>query len=185
VTDATVSPIIGSRSPPVATTMPRRDKSDVKTPTDGGTPTDVSTPPRLPRPPSVGSPRPPRLPHLPTARPGRRGEAPSDVSVTARLDRIMVEPTPAPLPPAPAAADVERWFEQVPTNPGAPADTPAAAAEPSAPPAGPGERGLPPWLLPVLLALTALAVGMVLGALLFEHAPERSHCPPCDQAAPR
>ena len=42
------------------------------------------------------------------------------VVVTARLERIVRDQTPAPLPPSPAAADADRWFEQVPTNPGAP-----------------------------------------------------------------
>src|SRR5436189_3453561 len=74
---------------------------------------DSKTPERLPSPP-----RPPRLPDA--ARPGRRSEAPSDIVVTSRIERYSPEPTPAPLPPSPAAADADKWFEQVPTNPGAP-----------------------------------------------------------------
>lgn len=36
--------------------------------------------------------------------------------------RTLVEPTPAPLPPSPAAADAEVWFEEAPTRPSALSD---------------------------------------------------------------
>jgi len=103
--------------------------------------------------------------------------------VTKRLEKLPVEPTPAPLPPSPAAADAERWFEQIPTNPGAPRRPPSEVREamrtPSrgvpvqAPPSGG-----PSNLLVVLIVATALAVGMVLGALLFSHRGA-AKCPPC------
>jgi len=151
---------------------------------DGKTPTET-TPPRLPRPPDRDGPvvKPPRIPSGTTARPGRRADAPSDAQDTSRIDRIVVEPTPAPLPPSPAAADAERWFEQVPTNPGVPT-TPAPRSPTGRTTMAPtthttGPRAAPAWLFPVLLALTALTVGMVLGALLFG----RNHtCPPTPPA---
>lgn len=140
------------------------------------------TPERLPSPP-----RPPRLPD--TARPGRRAEAPSDIVVTSRIERYSPEPTPAPLPPSPAAADAEKWFEQVPTNPGAPTTTPgrreATGRTPMFSPAQvQASSGAPSWLFPLLLALTALTVGMVIGALAFGRSSEPAACAPCDTVAP-
>jgi hypothetical protein len=145
-----------------------------------------STPPRLPRTPEAGGgaamPKPPRLPDVPAARPGRRSEAPSDIVLTHRIERITGEPTPPPLPPAPAAADAERWFEQVPTNPGAPTTPPprnVTGRQPLIEPlAAQAQRGAPAWLFPLLLALTALTVGMVIGALVFGRASAGT-CAPC------
>lgn len=175
-------------------------KSGRSTPTGGlssaglpsGGPPHLPTPPKLPRPPEAGTgavPKPPRLPDVPAARPGRRSEAPSDIVLTHRIERITVEPTPAPLPPSPAAADAERWFEQVPTNPGAPTTPPPRGVtghQPLVEPAAsPAPRGAPTWLFPLLLAVTALTVGMVIGALVFGRAAA-SHCEPCDRdAGPR
>jgi hypothetical protein len=141
---------------------------------------DSKTPERLPSPP-----RPPRLPE--TARPGRRAEAPSDIVVTSRIERYSPEPTPAPLPPSPAAADAEKWFEQVPTNPGAPTTAPGRRdATGRVPMISPSQAqpstGAPSWLFPLLLALTALTVGMVIGALAFGRSSEHASCPPCDSA---
>ncbi len=150
---------------------------------DGKTPSKP-TPPRLPRPPGAGVPPSPLRPTEVGARPGRRGDAPSDVQVTARLDRRSADLTPAPLPPSPAADDADRWFEQVPTHPGAPGATPvrpSGAIAVSDPPAVAATRAAPPWLFSVLLALTALTVGMVIGALLFGRAPA---CPACPVPAP-
>jgi len=141
---------------------------------------DSKTPERLPSPP-----RPPRIPDG-HAKPGRRAEAPSDIVVTSRLERI--EPTPAPLPPSPAAADADRWFEQVPTNPGAPSATPGRGRDATgrtpmiSPSHAQPHTGAPSWLFPLLLALTALTVGMVIGALAFGRSSEPSSCPPCDTA---
>jgi hypothetical protein len=123
------------------------------------------------------------LPDNATAKPGRRAEAASDVIVTSRIERFIAEPTPAPLPPSPADAD--RWFEQVPTNPGAPKD---AADRRNATGRVPladithaqAHTGAPSWLFPLLLALTALTVGMVIGALAFGRADHSTSCPPCD-----
>jgi hypothetical protein len=141
---------------------------------------DSKTPERLPSPP-----RPPRLPD--GARPGRRAEAPSDIVVTSRIERYSPEPTPAPLPPSPAAADADKWFEQVPTNPGAPSATAgrrdATGRTPMVSPAqAHAHSGAPSWLFPLLLALTALTVGMVIGALAFGRSSEGASCPPCDAA---
>lgn len=94
--------------------------------------------------------------------------------------------TPEPLPPSPAAQDAEGWFEQVPTNP---ADIPDLGALAG----GSDPDSVPSWALPpgrdsrpddrheltlpvttghaswfvLLVAATCLAVGMVLGALLY------------------
>ncbi len=162
---------------------------------------------------------------LPPAQPGVRGagdSAPSDYSVTSRIERLPSETTPAPLPPSPAAEQADVWFDQVPTNPAAAPDLEALAAsrpdlvaalrdssprmgggqgrDPWAPPSyttGPIPRTVPlhrrPWVLPVLLTATALAVGMVLGALLFgggsgskkpvrAAAPADCECPPAPAA---
>ncbi|MBE7448850.1 MAG: hypothetical protein HS111_08145 [Kofleriaceae bacterium] len=157
---------------------------DARTPTET-TPARLPTPPRLP-----GGVKPPVLPPAPAARPGRRGEAPSELIVTSRVERITVEPTPAPLPPSPAAADADRWFEQVPTNPGAPTTVPdrkhptgrVAHIDPTLPHP---RRETPAWLFPLLLALTALTVGMVIGALVFGGAQAPASCPPCDAGVTR
>jgi hypothetical protein len=121
-------------------------------------------------------------PRLERARPGRRADAPSENAVTKRLEKLPVEPTPAPLPPSPAAADAERWFEQIPTNPGAPRRDPSAVREAMRTPAGGVPTTTPPSspsnLLIALIVATALAVGMVLGALLFSYRGT-AKCPPC------
>jgi hypothetical protein len=193
------------RSPP-ETQLLATDKRDTVphinelTPVDSATPTQ-QTPLPLPKPPGTNKlPSAPRLPKLPRlgkqspARPGRRGDAGSDMQVTSKIERVTVEKTPAPLPPSPAAEDADVWFEQVPTNPAAIPDLGDLASG-----TNPGGRSLTapmrklspgnlardltgthysqpytrpslserPWLLPILLAVTCLAVGMVLGALLF------------------
>ncbi|HUH02990.1 MAG TPA: hypothetical protein VML75_13425, partial [Kofleriaceae bacterium] len=151
------------------------------------------------------------------------GDTQSDYSVTSRIDRLPSELTPAPLPPSPAAEAADVWFEQVPTNPAAVPDLNVlggsrpdlgsaiggsrsrfdtgspAGRDPWAPPnysTGPVQRlaaGRRAWLLPILLTATAIAVGMVLGALLFggSEPPEKqlsipADCPPAavDPPAP-
>lgn len=126
-------------------------------------------------------PAPAKLPSAP--RPGRRGEAPSDIILTQKMERLTVEPTPAPLPPSPAAADADRWFEQVPTNPGAPqTPTDRRGSTSRVPLVDPSQvaaqGGAPTWMFPLLLALTALTVGMVIGALVFGGAGGAT-CEPC------
>jgi hypothetical protein len=167
------------------------DRSIDRTSANEASPARLPTPPRLPRPPEPKTPRPPepkppRLPDHPVARPGRRGEAPSELVMTHRIERITVEPTPAPLPPSPAAADAERWFEQVPTNPGVPNAHPERRSSSRIPPPESAQqqaqRGAPTWLFPLLLALTALTVGMVIGALVFGRASNHD-CPSCSDAA--
>jgi hypothetical protein len=164
---------------------PDTDSSTPATPTSvdpHGTNATGPTPAPLPRAPIT--PRDAeRAARLEPARPGRRADAPSENAVTKRLEKVPVEPTPAPLPPSPAAADAERWFEQIPTNPGAPRRPPSEisnAARTPAPgtpmPAPPSER--PSNLLVALIVATALAVGMVLGALLFSHRGA-TKCGPC------
>jgi len=186
--------------PPGVTLMVKR-RSETERSTDRSidrsSATDVSpprlpTPPRLPRPPEPKSPRPPepkppRLPDPVAARPGRCGEAPSELVMTHRIERITVEPTPAPLPPSPAAADAERWFEQVPTNPGVPSSHPERRSSGRMPAIETAQQqtqrgGAPTWLFPLLLALTALTVGMVIGALVFGRASSHS-CAACSQDA--
>ncbi len=120
------------------------------------------------------------------AQPGRRDEAPSDLAVTSRLERVSMELTPAPLPPSPASADADQYFEQVPTNPGVAGRRDPSSASVQRQVSGvirPSMPAQPPpqtWLLPVLLVATALAVGMVLGALLFANrgAAQCAPCPP-------
>ncbi|MCE9576511.1 MAG: hypothetical protein K8W52_25400 [Deltaproteobacteria bacterium] len=161
--------------------MPRRrnpQDSVSATPTKPD-PTRGSRTPAAPRLPSA-----PRLPATPLvgARPGRRADATSETAMTQRLDKVPIEPTPAPLPPSPAAADAERWFEQLPTTPGAPRKDPSAVREVlrtpavGAPVAAPQPRA---WVLPALLVATALTVGMVLGALMFGRGSAPATCPPC------
>lgn len=160
--------------------MPRRrnpQDSASATPTRPD-PTGGSRTPAPPRLPSA-----PRLPATPVAgaRPGRRTEDASETAMTQKLSKVPVEPTPAPLPPSPAAADAERWFEQLPTTPGAPRKDPSAVREVLRTPAVGAPVAAPPpraWLLPALLVATALTVGMVLGALLFGRGSS-STCPPC------
>lgn len=97
--------------------------------------------------------------------------------------------TPEPLPPSPGAQDPDQWLEQVRTNPAALAPDLGALAGGVDAESHPGWTGSRPglavhdenvahgddaspepshfrWLLPMLLAATCLAVGMVLGALL-------------------
>jgi len=151
---------------------------------------------------------------MPPAQPGARGagdSAPSDYSVTSRIDRLPSEHTPAPLPPSPAAEAADVWFDQVPTNPAAIPDLgnmagsrPDLAAAVRAGTAGGRADGrdpwaspsalyaaadrLPvsrrPWVLPVLIAATALTVGMVLGALIFGGGSSSDHAKaaPCQKA---
>ena len=172
--------------------MTRRTDTDLDLPTPNGQrpkPPTPSVSPSAPTPePATPVWSPPRGS---LAQPGRRDEQPSDMAVTTRLERMSVELTPPPLPPSPAAADAERWFEQVPTSPGAVIRRdPSVVGENhrvvagtlrSSPPPMVGPR---PWLLPVLMVATALAVGMVLGALLFGRRGAAPQCPPCAPATP-
>lgn len=107
------------------------------------------------------------------ASPGRRDEMSSDAKITTRIERPPVDLTPPPLPPSPAAADAAQWLARARAR----ADSaepapPAPSVDLTAPVA---QAGAPPWLFPLLLAATALVVGMVLGALLFGR---RASCPP-------
>lgn len=142
-------------------------------------------------------PRPPRIP-AGAARPGRRGETPSDNLLTAKIERVRGDATPAPLPPSPGARDAEVWFEQVPTNPAldhlAPADVtaPQRRTQRSSKVALLGGGTSVPttftdrsWLLPALIAAIALTIGMILGALLFSK--DAPACPvvPAAQGVPK
>lgn len=115
--------------------------------------------------------------------------------MTAKIQRVGGDATPAPLPPSPGARDAERWFEQVPTNPAlgqvAPTDTvPHRKTQRSAKVSllGGGttvpEYTERPWLLPALIAATALVIGMILGALIFSKDAPAKQCEPCEQAPP-
>lgn len=123
--------------------------------------TDAS-PRRLATPPEV---LPARLPSAPVRRP-RRPEATSEVAVTQRVERL--EPDPAPLPPSPAAADASRWLERerprfdAPTEVAESSDT----TRPLTTHRGPAVVVGHSTAFTALLALTALVIGMVLGALL-------------------
>ncbi|HKA87969.1 MAG TPA: hypothetical protein VKE22_09900 [Haliangiales bacterium] len=108
---------------------------------------------------------------------------PVDDSATVRVPLVdeteQTEPrenTPPPLPPSPASAEADRWFEDAPTRPSALTDI-----APSLPPRSgilsdpgnlPSEPAVPPaaaptsWGLMGLVAATALAVGIVIGALI-------------------
>lgn len=177
-----------------AVPMPRRPRDltpseTTGTPTDASPPTPVQPAP-LPRPPSV--PKPPRLPATTApAKPGRRGETPSDMQMTGRIERVRGDATPAPLPPSPGARDAERWFEQVPTNPalvGDPRDSTANQRKMRTSsvrltlPSQASDAPDRPWLLPTLIAAIALTIGMILGALLFSRSG--SDCKPCVETAP-
>ena len=167
----------------------RNPDTDSSTPATPTTPDPLQAAPQRPTPGPAPLPRAPvapaKEPKLERARPGRRADAPSENAVTKRLEKLPVEPTPAPLPPSPAAADAERWFEQIPTNPGAPRREPSAVREAMRTPAG----GVPITAAPssssnlliVLIVATARAVGMVLGALLFSH--RGAKCEPCGSGA--
>ncbi len=155
---------------------------------------------------------------LPPAQPGARAGAdsgPSDYSVTSRIERLPSETTPAPLPPSPAADAADVWFDQVPTNPaavpdldsmgGSRSDLAAAVARAQAQQPRDREAWAPPsalyaasgrvpiarrpWVLPVLIAATALTVGMVLGALIFGGGGSKAAAPcektPAAPSAPR
>jgi hypothetical protein len=155
---------------------------------------------------------------LPPAQPGARAgsseSALSDASVTARIERAPAELTPAPLPPSPADQDAGGWFDQVPTNPaavpdlesmaGPRSDLAAAVARAGSQPRDGRDAWTPPsalyaasqrvpiarrpWVLPALIAATALTVGMVLGALIFGGGSDddsKARVPPCEKQAPR
>ena len=85
--------------------------------------------------------------------------------------------TPPPLPPSPGSAQAEQWFDDAPTRPSALTDIAPSvpttvrsgvlsdrAALPALPPPA---RPSPSYGLLALVALTFLAVGVVVGALLF------------------
>ncbi|MCB9562118.1 MAG: hypothetical protein H6708_17070 [Kofleriaceae bacterium] len=173
--------------------MPRRTRnltpSDGRTPTEGSVTPTHETPPPLPRPPALptggrGAARGP-------ARPGRRGDVPSDMQMTSKIERVRGDPTPAPLPPSPGARDAERYFEQVPTNPalrtqGGALDPTGSHRRAKASQQYAGTAPTPalierPWLLPTLIAAVALTIGMILGALLFGE--RAATCPPCPDSA--
>ncbi|RMH45233.1 MAG: hypothetical protein D6689_00370 [Deltaproteobacteria bacterium] len=158
----------------------------------------------------------PTVQHIPRAlgrRPiGARDETP-DSAPTSQIHRVPAEPTPAPLPPQPELEQAaQSWFEQVPTSPASPVgpfgaldsavtgatpvrdgtgavvagDTRPATRSRLRPPGGWADRA--PWTLPALLAATSLAVGMVLGALLFggaaaPAAADAGACRPCPDPA--
>jgi hypothetical protein len=117
----------------------------------------LATPPEL---------LPPRLPSVPVPRRARRGES-NEVAVTTRLERI--EPEPAPLPPSPADAEASRWLARsqqaidAPDPIGESSDATRPVVAPTRPPAP--VRGHSSAFT-FLLAVTMLAVGMVIGALL-------------------
>lgn len=105
------------------------------------------------------------------ALPGRRAEVASDAKITARIARPDDDRTPPPLPPPPALPDAARWLARAEANQPPP---PVEVAPPSERPLSP--QPAPPWVLPVLLAVTMLVVGIVIGALLFGHRGKA--CPP-------
>lgn len=104
---------------------------------------------------------------LRTAVPGIRDEMSSDAKITSRITRHVEEPTPPPLPPSPAAADAAQWLAKArkKADTGAIAPAPTASSADRTVPVSHG--GAPAWVFPVLLAITALVIGMILGALLF------------------
>jgi hypothetical protein len=173
--------------------MTRRTDTELDPPTPPGPRSKVPSSGAAPRPPGAarGLPAAPKVRGLGPAQPGRRDEAPSDMAVTSRLERVSAELTPAPLPPSPATADADQYFEQVPTNPGAqsrrdptgvgPPRKASGVIRPAPPPVAPAQ----PWFLPLLLVATGLAVGMVLGALLFANRSAPPPCEPCPPAATR
>jgi len=86
--------------------------------------------------------------------------------------------TPPPLPPSPASAQAEQWFDDAPTRPSALTDIAPSmttttrsgvlsdrAVLPNVP--APPARPSPSYGLLALVALTFLVVGVVVGALLF------------------
>ena len=111
------------------------------------------------------------------AAPGRRLEVSSDARITSRIERSLVDPTPPPLPPSPAAADAARWLARARANAESSPAIVAPASVPSVDLTAPvPHAGRAAWIVPLLLAVTALAVGMVLGALLF--GGRTTSCPP-------
>jgi hypothetical protein len=124
-----------------------------------------------------------------------RVEQQAKEGVTSKLERVTVtESTPEPLPPQPEMEQAaQSWFDSVPTSPspsigpfgqitGVGGDTPLTPEQArqstgdalALTRAGARSRGHrvgasahPPWARPALIAATALAVGMVIGALVF------------------
>lgn len=125
-------------------------------PTDAGG-RRVATPPEI---------MPARLPAAPK-RPSRPLEAASEAALTTRLERI--EPDPAPLPPSPAAAEADRWLQRERPSFDAPVEV-AESSDTTRPVAAPSSVHAPrvghSTAFTALLAVTALVIGMVLGALL-------------------
>jgi hypothetical protein len=169
--------------------MTRRTDTELDPPTPTGPRSKPRSTGPAPRPLAAPAlPAAPKIRGLGPAQPGRRDEAPSDMAVTSRLERISAELTPAPLPPSPATADADQYFEQVPTNPGAQSRRdPTGTGHPRK--ASGVIRPVPapvvapqPWFLPLLLVATGLAVGMVLGALLFANRGP-APCAPCPPPA--
>ena len=145
----------------------------------------------------------------PPASPGHRSQDSTEKSMTNRLDaadmtnrmeHTVVEHTPAPLPPSPAAEVADIWLESVATNPQVSPSLDDALTTASLEHGRDSMRALPAparkvqrgpdrsawfpisatvepmsqaaptplrWKLPALIAATSLAVGMVIGALVF------------------
>jgi hypothetical protein len=92
-------------------------------------PAPAATPPTAPAAPAATSDGPAPLPGVPGSEgvPLPLRSPPSGVMepwlthapADASAPRTFVEPTPAPLPPSPAAKDAEVWFEEAPTRPSA------------------------------------------------------------------
>jgi hypothetical protein len=86
------------------------------------------------------------------------------------------ENTPPPLPPSPASAEADRWFDDAPTRPSAMTDIAPSLPPRSGTLSDPGTLRSDPnppvaaaptsWGLMGLVAATALAVGIVIGALI-------------------
>ena len=102
---------------------------------------------------------------------------PVDDSATVPVPLVdQPENTPPPLPPSPGSAEADRWFDDAPTRPSALTDIasslPPRSGVLSDPGTLPGEPHPPPaaaptaWGLMGLVAATALAVGIVIGALI-------------------
>ena len=117
---------------------------------------------RLATPPEIV---PPRLPAAPR-RPAGKPELASEAAVTTRLERVELDP--APLPPSPAAAEADRWLSRARPSFEAPVEV-AESSDATVPVAAPARAPAPvghSTVFVALLAVTALVIGMVLGALI-------------------
>ncbi len=151
----------------------------------------------------------------------RTGAEIVDGLATSKVERVAMEPTPEPLPPQPEAEQAAAsWFESVPTSltpsvgpfgqlgdsqvgpesaitpvhqrDGAASD--GAQTRPEARSRGHRvtmQLGRSAWTMPLLIAATAFAVGMVFGALLFGDSGDNKAtgndgagvCEPCPEPA--